>query len=234
MFQAEQTETEWKPLYRLGGAAALILVAIIPIAVIVFIALPPPSFQPTSSAVIDWFTIYAGNPLRGLLDGDLLMVVAEVLQVPLLLALYVGLRKVNPSFMPVALALGLIGVAAYVTSNPAFSLLSLSGQYAATTDPALRSQLVAAGQALLGIYQGTPYDVGYLLGGVAILMIGIVMLQSPLFGRRTAYVGIVTGLLSLVPATAGTIGLIFSFVSLIPTVIWEILLARRFLQLGRA
>ena len=53
MFQAEQSETEWKPLYRLGGAAALILVAIIPIAVIVFIALPPPSFQPTSSAVID-------------------------------------------------------------------------------------------------------------------------------------------------------------------------------------
>lgn len=234
MSQAEAGEVSWEPLYRLGGVAALVSFAIIPVATAVFIALPPPSFQPTSSAVINWFTIYQGNAFTGVLDADLLLIVAGVFFVPLLLALYTVLRKVNPSSMVVALALGLIGVTAYFSSNPAFSLLSLANQYASTTDPVLKSQLVAAGQTLLAIYQGTPFDVGYVLQGAAILIVGIVMRQRSLFSRRTAYAGIAAGVLSLVPANAGTIGLVFSFLSLIPFAIWYALLARRFFQLGRA
>lgn len=230
MPQAGTPETEWKPLYRLGGVAALSSVAVILLAVVVFVALPPPSFQPTSSAVTDWFSVFQQNPFRGVLDADLLLVVAELLLVPLLLALYVGLRKVSPSYMAVALALGLIGVAVYAASNPAFSLLSLSNQYNATTDPALRSQLVAAGQAILATYQG----IWGILAGVAVLIVSVVMLSSSLFSKRIAYVGIALGVTSLVPANAGTIGLIFSFVSVIPTLTWGILLARRFFQLGRA
>jgi hypothetical protein len=58
------------------------------------------------------------------------------------------------------------------------------------------------------------------------------MLQSNVFSKATAYVGIVMGVLMLVPPTVGTIGLLLSLISLIPTLIWLIPIARRLFQLG--
>jgi hypothetical protein len=51
--------------------------------------------------------------------------------------------------MTIALALGLLGVAAYFASTAAFEILSLSNQYAAATTAAQKSTLLAAGQVLL-------------------------------------------------------------------------------------
>lgn len=59
------------------------------------------------------------------------------------------------------------------------------------------------------------------------------MLRSTLFSKGTAWVGLVMGVLSLVPASAGTVGLFFAFGSLAPIVIWLILIARRLFQLGQ-
>jgi hypothetical protein len=89
---------------------------------------------------------------------------------------------------------------------------------AATTD-AERAAIRSAGQAMLAIWQGTAYDVSYVLGGIATLLIAVVMLRSQVFGRAIAYVGLVMGVLMLVPATAGTIGMYVSLISLVPTVI---------------
>jgi hypothetical protein len=102
---------------------------------------------------------------------------------------------------------------------------------AATTD-AERAAIRSAGQAMLAIWQGTAYDVSYVLGGIATLLIAVVMLRSQVFGRAIAYVGLVMGVLMLVPATAGTIGMYVSLISLVPTVIWFGLLARQFFQLA--
>lgn len=62
------------------------------------------------------------------------------------------------------------------------------------------------------------FDVGYLLEGVALLIIAVVVLRSMLFSKKTAYVGILLGVMSLVPPTAGTIGLLFAPGSLLPSV----------------
>ena len=51
MSQAE-SGISWKPLYRVGGVAALITAVLIPLQIIVFIAWPPP-LEGTAS---DWFT----------------------------------------------------------------------------------------------------------------------------------------------------------------------------------
>lgn len=61
-----------------------------------------------------------------------------------------------------------------------------------------------------------------------------VMLRSGVFSRATAYVGLATGALIVIPATVGTLGLILSLLSLIPTAAWFILVALRLFQLGRA
>lgn len=230
---ATTAETAWKPLYRVGASAALISAAIIPIAIVVFVAWPPPSFQPTPDAVIAWFKLFQDNTLLGLLSLDLLFMAGQLLFALVLLALYGALRRVNPALTAIALAFGLIGVAVYITANPTFSLLSLSHQYAAATTEPQRSSFVAAGQALLAIYQGTPFDVSYILGVVTTLIMAVVMLQSTIFSKGIASVGILLGALMLVPATAGTIGVVLSLVSLVPTVIWDILIARRLFQLGQ-
>jgi len=219
--QAEIAMSAWKPLYRIGGAAALTIVGIMIIQIIVFIAWPP------QGTVLGYFTLFHKNWFLGLLSLDLLYIVDNVLVIPLYLALYAALRRASPSFMAIALALGLVGIAVYFASNPAFGMLSISSHYAAATTAVQRSQLEAAGQAIMANYAGTAYVVSYILSGVALLIIAVVMLRSTVFGKGTAVVGLVMGIMMLVPGSAGTVGLVFAFGSLVPFAIWLLLVARR-------
>ncbi len=92
---------------------------------------------------------------------------------------------------------------------------------------------MATGQAILANYQGTAFDVYYLLSAIATLIISAVMLRSNTFSKGIAYVGIVTGVLMLVPPTAGTIGLYLSLISLVPVAIWYVLIARKLFMLAQ-
>ncbi len=58
------------------------------------------------------------------------------------------------------------------------------------------------------------------------------MLRSNVFGKVTACAGLAMGVLTLVPASAGMVGVVFSLVALVPTLIWCIVIAWRFFQLG--
>jgi hypothetical protein len=224
----EAADSAWKWLYKVGGVAALIMAALIPIQSFIFIAWPPPS------TVIDYFTLFQNNKLLGLLDLDLLLIVDNVLLILIYLALYTVLRRANESFMAIALIFGLVGAVLHFASREAtFTMLSLSDQYAAATTDAQRAMLLAAGQAMLTIYNGTAFDMSYVLSGVVLLIISVVMLRSNIFSKGTAYVGILMGVLMLVPPTVGTIGLLLSLISLVPTLIWLILIARKLFQLGQ-
>ena len=225
---AETADSAWKPLYKVGGIAALIMAVLIPIQSFIFIAYPPPG------TVIDYFTLFQNNKILGLLDLDLLLIVDNVLLILIYLALYTALRRANESFMAIALTFGLVGAVLHFASREAtFTLLSLSDQYAAATTDAQRAMFLAAGQAMLTIYNGTAFDMSYVLSGVVLLIISVVMLRGNIFSKGTAYVGILMGVLMLVPPTVGTIGLLLSLISLVPTLIWLILIARRLFQLGQ-
>ena len=84
--------------------------------------------------------------------------------------------------------------------------------------------MVASGQAMLAICQGTAFYASYVLLAVAPLIISVVMLWSTTFGKVTAYVGIVANVLAVglfVPA----IGVFLSLVSVVALLIWYILIA---------
>ena len=174
------TGTTWSWLYRIAGAAALVSVAMIAVAIGVYTFSPPPS------TVLGSFAQFQGSRLVGLIDLDLPMLLDSVLMIPIFLALYVALRRVSEQFMALGTTLGLIGIAVYLTSNPSFSMLALSDQYGAATSEAQRSMLLAAGQVMMTTWQGTAYDVSYVLGGIAGLILAVVMLQSNVFGKTTA------------------------------------------------
>jgi len=218
--------TDWHTLYRLAGIGALTVLALIPIQGLVYVLWPPPA------TTMDYFGVFQRNALLGFLDLDMLLVLDQLLIIVVLLALYVALRQVNASLMLVGTAAGVLGATLMLVSREAtYSMFSLSQQYAAATSATERAALEAAGQALLTIYNGTSFSLGYFLSGLAMLLISTVMLRSTLFTRRTGWAGVAAGLTGLIPASMGTLGFVLSFLSLIPLVAWLFLVGRRFLQL---
>jgi hypothetical protein len=133
-----------------------------------------------------------------------------------------------------ATALGLVGIAIYFSSGVVFEMLFLSQQYAAATTEIQKAALLSAGQMLLATYQGTAFNVSYVLVALALLIESFVMLKSELFTKKTAYIGIAMGVLMLVPPTVGTIGLVLSFLSLIPMVVWFVIVGRRLIKLSKS
>jgi hypothetical protein len=73
----------------------------------------------------------------------------------------------------------------------------------------------------------------YVLSAVTLLITSVVMLRSNVFSKTIAYLGILAGVLMLVPSTAGTVGLTLALASLVPFAIWLVLFARRLFQLGQ-
>ncbi len=225
----ETTDVTWKPLFRVGAVAALAEIAIIAIQAPIFILYP----QPTT--VIGHFMQFQSNRLLGLLDLDLMLILGEVFSVLILLALYAALRRASPSLMATALTLGLGGIALFFAVNPTFSILYLSDQYAAATTDAQRTAFLAAGEALLANYNGTAFALFFVFSGVAFVIMAAVMLKSRVFGKTTAVVGILMGVMMLVPPLPflGTIGLALSYFVIVPSAIWDVLIAWRLFQLGK-
>jgi len=206
---------------------ALAVLALIPVQMVVFFLWPLPS------SVIGWFTVFHDNALVGLLDMDLLLIVDYLLLIGVFSALWASLRRANESLMSIALILQLVATATYLASTVAFEMLTLSNQYATASTEVERFIFLAAGEAMLATWQGTAFDVSYVLSALAILTVSAVMLRSHhLFSKTTGYAGLSAGVLALVPPTAGTVGLILSLVSLVPMVIWLALIARRLLRSG--
>jgi hypothetical protein len=215
----------WQTLQRVGGVSAIIILALMPIQMVVFLNWPPPN------TVVGWFLLFQNNPLVGLIDMDLLLIIDYVLMLMVFLALWAYLRRANESLMAIALILQVVATATYFASTAAFEMLSLSNQYTAANTDVEKSMLLAAGYTMLATWQGTAFNVGYVLGGIALVIVSAVILRSHcLFSKVTGYAGLAAGALALVPASAGMIGLLFSLVSLVPTAIWLALIDRRLLQ----
>jgi Domain of unknown function (DUF4386) len=223
---AGASEIAWRPLYVVAATTALLAVLFVAEAVFVFLVWPPPT------TLVGWFALLQRNGFLGLLELDLLLVASYILLIPVYIALFVALRRVSQSLMAIALAFNLVGAALILAANPSVAMLNLSNTYVTATTDVQRVTTLAAGQALMANWTGTPFVLGYLLGAFALLITGAVMLQSKDFSKLTAYLALAAGVLMLVPASAGTVGLIISLVSLAPLVVFLVLVARRLFQKG--
>ncbi|HET8521612.1 MAG TPA: hypothetical protein VFL82_00165 [Thermomicrobiales bacterium] len=212
----------WRTLYRVAAGAALLVAAVIPIQTVIYLLSPPPD------TVIEWFNLYDRNPLHALVDMDLLYMVDNAFAALVIIALAVVLFRASPSLTAIGATFGLLGIAVFFASNPAFAMLSLSRDYASAATAAERTMYLAAGEATMATWQGSSYLVSYELGAIATVILSLVMLRSSVFSRITAYIGIATGVLMLWPPV-NTAGIVVSLLSLLPLLIWYVLIARRFL-----
>lgn len=232
----ETADSAYKTLYKLGGAAALIVVVLTLGEIIGLI------FYPQPETVSGWFMLFQSNKIIGLLDFWGLEVPMYMMFTIVFLALYAALKKANKSLMAIALAFALLGIGTFFATNNPFSMLSLSHQYEAATTEAQRSTLLAAGQAVLANtnQRGVGgFNTGLFLVSAAGLIVSSVMLQSSSFGRSTAWVGIAAYALSLADylREALTLSAAIALLVILPgallLMIWFGLVGRRLVQLGR-
>lgn len=220
-------EPEGKGLYRIGGLCALILglayVAIIPL--YASVGAPPSDGQA-------WLTYLTGNKTTVWWVILGLSVLTDVLFVPVALALYLALKEVNRYAMQVATAF--VGVFVVVDLAVTWAnyaaLLTLSTTYAAATTGAQRAAYVAAANypvAVLSSHVEPVYAIGIL--SFAILVIGLVM-QRSIFGKLTAYVAVLTGILGIIACTGWTVAVILNAVL---ATLWVLLAGYRLVRLSQ-
>jgi hypothetical protein len=92
-----------------------------------------------------------------------------------------------------------ISVILAIGTNEVFSLVYLSDRYAPVSSDTIRSQLIAAGEAVLArsIWHTTAgFFVGVLMQG-SFLIFSIIMLKDDHFSKRTAYMGTLSNGLDL-------------------------------------
>lgn len=225
-------DRRWIGLYRSGGVAAFLIAVMLIGEVGVYAVWPRPA------TALEHFERFQENWLVGLLTLDLLGMSAYLLFIPTILALYVVLRRSSEAVMAVATVLFLVGIADFFATNTAFSVLALSEQYADATTDAERAVALAAGQAMFTLFNENAFLVSYIIVSAAWAMIGAVMLRSPVFGRVTAYAGILAGAAGIVAVVlehiSGTlvgVAVPIYFAAIVFLLAWVVLVGRRLHQL---
>ena len=218
-------EDRWHFLYRTAAIAALISVALFLFQIVAVFVWPPPS------TVAGHFALLQSRPFVGLVSLDFVIILDEVLAIPLCLALYLSLRRVHESLVLLATALSAASIVCFLVATPALNMLYLSQQYAAANTSVERDGLVAAGQAVLSAWQGTPYQVGYVVGSIDMLIIAWVMLRSEIFSKVTAYVGIAASVVSF-GVYVPKVGVYISILSVVGMQVWYVLIALALLRLS--
>jgi hypothetical protein len=220
-------------LCRVGGIAAYILIVYSLATIVQMVVL---GGQPTTAA--EAFTLLQHNKALGLLRLDLPTLIVMPLYYLLFLGLFAALRRSHLANALLATALAFVGVTLVLATPTALSMLPLSDKFAAATTDAARAQLLAAGEAIMAsdIWHGT----GAILGGVLIqcgaVLICCVMLRGGVFGKATAWLGIVMHGLDLAHIIGGQFlpvsGVVLMAIAGPLYPVWFFLVGRRLLQLA--
>jgi len=221
-------DDQLKPYLRILGVLSVVLFAIIPFQAAVFFISPPPT------TAIQYFSLFQKNQFLGFLDLDLSLTVDNLLFILVYIGLYFLLKESNRVIVTIGLVFAIVSVTLYIISREAlFSMLTLSNQYSSASNETERTAISTIGQTMLTIYNGTCFNVSYFLGGINLILFSIAMLNSNIFTKITGWLGLIMGILMLVPPTFGKLGFILSFLSIIPLMPWLIIIAIRFFKLGK-
>lgn len=230
MVNAVDPDGNW--LYRVGGISAIAVglgyIVIIPLYVLA--GAPPSGGEAKLTYLAEHTTVWWA--IIGL------SVLTDLLYIPLALALYLALKGTNRSAMLLAAAcLGLFAILELAITWPNYAALnSLSGQYIAAATDTQRAIFIA-GADYVSALLATPLVAIYtiLVPGTGIFIAGLVMLKG-IFGRSTAYLGLVTGICALIaaigPFFVSALSITIIIVSVLTT-FWFLFAGYRLYRLGQ-
>jgi Domain of unknown function (DUF4386) len=161
-----------------------------------------------------------------------LMVFTDILYIPISVALYSALQKINRKVMTIAIAfVGLfVALDLTVTWTNYAALITLSGNYAAATSDAQRAATVAAATYASSV-MSSKLEIVYSIVDLSfgILLISMVMLKS-IFPKGIAWVGIVAAIFGLVAIVGWNVAVMMN--ALLAT-IWILLVGFRLFQIPK-
>jgi hypothetical protein len=227
--EAEVVDPRWKDLYRLGGISSILVAAVIVLAIVAFFIWP---YKPGFTSVENIFITLQNDRLGGLISLDLSTIIAPLISILQILALYAALKRVNESYALIALVFGLMGVVLWLTARPLAEVVSLSNQYAAAPNDIAKSQYLAAGEALIALFGGTAWMVSQVLLNISSALSSLLMLWSRIFSKATAYLGIVVSIVGIGIFIPG-LGIVLGLLATAGGMVWLILVGQRLLQLAR-
>lgn len=232
----EGVDGQWRGPCRIGGLAALVQVACALITMTVVLTV---GGEPGSAS--EAFELLQGRRTEGLLRLDFPSLVSMGAYYLTFFGLYAALRRSSGGHAALATTLAFVGITLWLSAHSAFSMLYLSDQHAAATTEAQRSQLLAAGEAVLAanMWHSSAAVLAGLLLQSAGVMVSVVMLRSGLFGPVTAWAGIVAFGVDLAHVVVnlfarGNPGDILMAIAGPLYLVWFALVGRRLLRLGQA
>lgn len=230
-FQAlvkESVDVNLKKLLGFLTFASIYLILIIPVQGIFFMVSPPPE------TVLGFFELFQENMWVGFIHLDLLLTVDYLIILLVYFLLFFILKRKDFSLSLIALIIASISLILYIVSREGtFTMLALSNQYFATEIESEKAAILASGKTMLAIFNGSSFDISYVMGGVSMFLFSLVMKKDELFPKALWVTGIITALFMLVPPTVGEIGIWISMISLIPCIIWLIMLTRWFFKVRK-
>ncbi len=215
-----------------GAAALIVLLALLDLGLMF---LPGTGFDPGTLGAVDWLEAFQANRLLGLRNLGFLNMLTISLTIPVFLALYALQRQKDGLYLTLALLLVCIGAAIYIANNVSLPMMALSDRYAAAPVEQ-RPELIVAAQALLAREDLTAGAFpGFLFPELAGMLMGVAMLRGGVFGRRTAWAGILgEGLLLALNVCAAFLPAVYTVVVMPLSVIagplvlvWFVLVASR-------
>jgi hypothetical protein len=225
----ETPDPRWKDLYQFGGISSLLIAVSIVFAIAAYFIWP---YKGNTTFIEAIFATLQTDRLGGLISLDISMLLIAPLNILMFLAIYAALKRENESVALIALVVALMAVVLVIQCRPLVELGALSDHYAAATDVAEKMRYLAAGEALRTQLDGTAWAMQTVFFMVAGLINCAVMLRTRLFGKATAWLGIINSAIGL-GFFLPTIGLLFLFLNTIGSIPWCILLARDFSRLAK-
>jgi len=219
----------WKDVYLIAGLC-LIGIALLAIgsAVLNIIVGAMPSDS------ITFFNSLAGNPTLSYGTYGLLFI-SDFLWLPATLALYLSLKHINKNWMLIWAAICFMYILISMANMfNGLTLVSLAQHYTAATTDALRTGYAAAADYPLATIPLFFISM-WIMGGLGYLIVGLVMLKG-VFGKIAAYLGIITGIVSLIVGFSIFIPVLawLSLLTFITIPIWDILVGYKLYNLSRA
>ena len=223
-----------KSFYKLcaGLAITMVIYSIVTIIIVgIFGA------QPETAA--EAFEMLQDNLWVGVLRLDLLTLLIMPFYYVFIIAFYVAMKPAKNIYLLLAALLGICGNTLFLATPSVFSWLELFKAYQASTDALTQSQILSAGEVLLAsdMWHGSGAQLGGVLLQTSMVMISVLMLKSPSFGRWTALSGIVVNGVDLLHILVGffapTLGTTIFFIAGPLYFVWYPLLARDFSRLAK-
>jgi len=187
-----QVDMSWKTLYKVGGIACLVE----GIAYLMITAMGP-MMGVAPGNTLTWLNALATHPQLAVFDYGVVTGIADFVLIPAAFALYFALRGVSKSWMLVATGIILVYVAIDISTfvSTSIDLTWLTQNYAAATDPTVRSAILGAEYSALSTIPLSQF-LGWTFPPFAFIIIAVAV-RLGRFGRGIPFLGYLTVLFSI-------------------------------------